>query len=540
MAAERFARARHEFLLLLTARLVHLAGTTMKKCLFLWCVATLAAPAFAASNWPQFRGPGAGAVATDGEPPIHFGPASNVLWKVALPSGNSSPVIWKDRIFLTAFHEPKLLTLCLNRQNGQVLWAHSVTPDKVEPINRTSTPAAPTPVTDGDQVYVYFGSFGLLAYDFEGRERWRRPLPPPVVDFGTGTSPILAGDLLILNRDQDLGSELLALDKRTGKTVWRVDRPEFRRGFATPFVWRHDGGEELIVPGSIWLKSYNLKDGTERWTVSGMSRVPASSPTAGDGLLFCASWNAGGDEGDRVVMPPFAEFAREHDQNHDGQLTAAEIPTGPVRERFPQIDLNKDGLVTPAEWQMMREMFAQTGNALLAIRPGGRGDITASHIAWKVTRSLPYVASPLYHGGRVYTIKNGGLVSCYDAKTGKPFYQDERLDAPGDYYASIIAAGDKVFLFSLGGVVTVLQAGDHLKVLARNRFEEGISATPAIVEGKLYLRTANQLFGFSAVKGKVTPLEDFRGVKIEIRKQSETQNPKPESPEARNSTRPEP
>ena len=142
----------------------------------------------------------------------------------------------------------------------------------------------------------------------------------------------------------------------------------------------------------------------------------------------------------------------------------------------------------------MREMFAQTGNALLAIRPGGRGDITRSHVAWKVTRSLPYVASPLCHQGRVYTIKNGGLISCYDAKTGRALYQDERVEAPGDYYASIIAAGDLVFLASLEGVVTVLRAGDKLEILSRNRFGEAIGATPACVEGKLYLRTATQLF----------------------------------------------
>ena len=468
----------------------------MKQRLFLLLGTLLASSAVAASNWPQFRGPEACAVATDGEPPIHFGPESNVVWKVALPSGNSSPVIWGDRIFLTAFDKPKLQALCLDRRDGKTLWSLTLAADKIEPTHRTATPAAPTAVTAGHWVYFYCGSFGLLACDFDGREQWRLPFPPPNLDFGTGVSPILVGDLLILNRDQDLGSELLALDKRTGKTVWRTDRSEFRRGFATPFVWRHEGVEELIVPGALWLKSYDLKDGSERWTFSGTSRVPCSSPTAGDGLLFSASWNIGGDEDDRVVMPPFEEFAREYDANKDGQLKSDEIPAGPVRERFPQMDLNKDGKVTAAEWQMMREMFAKTGNALLAIRPGGHGDITGTHVVWKVTRGLPYVASPLYHRGRVYTIKNGGLVSCYEAKTGKPLFQDERLDAPGDYYASIIAAGDKVFFSSLNGVVTVLQAGDELKVLARNRFGEPISATPAIVGGKLYLRTASRLFAF--------------------------------------------
>lgn len=468
----------------------------MKQRLFLLLGTILGSSAVAASNWPQFRGPEACAVANDGEPPIYFGIESNVLWKVALPPGNSSPVIWGDRIFLTAFDQPKLLALCMDRRDGKTLWSQALTADRIEPTHRTATPAAPTAVTDGKWVYFYCGSFGLVAYDVDGREHWRLPFPPPNLDFGTGSSPILVGDLLILNRDQDLGSELLALDKRTGKTVWRADRSEFRRGFATPFVWRHEGVEELIVPGSLWLKSYSLKDGSERWTVSGTSRVPCSSPTAGDGLLFSASWNIGGDEDDRVVMPPFEEFAREHDGNQDGKLKADEIPTGPVRERLPQMDLNKDGIVTAAEWQMMREMFTKTGNALLAIRPGGRDDITATHLVWKVTRGLPYVASPLYHLGRVYTIKNGGLASCYEAKTGKPFYQDERLDAPGDYYASIVAAGDKVFFASLNGVVTVIQAGDELNVLSRNRFGEAISATPAIVEGRLYLRTASQLFAF--------------------------------------------
>src|SRR5207247_11077174 len=125
-----------------------------------------------------------------------------------------------------------------------------------------ASPASPTPATDGQRVYVYFGSFGLLAYDFNGNELWRKPLNTPVVEFGTSTSPILAGEKLILVCDQDLGSYVLAVDRRTGKTVWRTERPEFRRSFATPLVWQHGGAAELVVPGSLWLKSYNLKDGS--------------------------------------------------------------------------------------------------------------------------------------------------------------------------------------------------------------------------------------------------------------------------------------
>jgi outer membrane protein assembly factor BamB len=453
-----------------------------------------------AANWPQFRGSDGLGIGEGAEPPTHFGAASNVLWKTALPAGHSSPCIWGNRIFLTGFAGKKLETIALDRTTGTVLWRETAPAERIEPAHRIANPAASTPATDGDRIYSYFGSFGLITYDFDGKELWRMPLPPPMVEFGTGTSPILAGDLLVLVCDQDQGSFLLAVDKKTGKTAWRVERPEFRRSFATPCIWKHDGTEELVVPGSIWLTSYNLKNGSERWRYSGTSRVANSTPVFGNGLVFNSYWNIGGDEGERITMPPFEEFASENDKNKDSKLTRDEIPNGPVRDRFSQMDLNKDGLVTPAEWQNMREMFANAENAVIAIRPGGHGDITKTHVAWKSTRSLPYVSSPLFYRERLYTVKSGGLFSCYEAKTGKVIYQDERLDAPGDYYSSAVAAGGKIFLASQKGVVTVIAPSDKLEVLARNDLREQIFATPAIVDGTLYLRTANALYAFATPK----------------------------------------
>jgi outer membrane protein assembly factor BamB len=174
----------------------------------------------------------------------------------------------------------------------------------------------------------------------------------------------------------------------------------------------------------------------------------------------------------------------------------AEIPTGPVKERFSQMDFNKDGVVTPAEWEGMRELFAKAGNALLAIRPGGKGDLTTTHVAWKSTRSLPYVSSPLYYKGRIYTVKNGGLASAYDAKTGKVLFQDERVGAAGDYYSSAVAADDRIYVASQNGILLVLAAKDYLDVLARNNLGEPVMTTPAIVNGKLYARTAGHLYAF--------------------------------------------
>ena len=447
-------------------------------------------------NWPQFRGPGGQAVGAEDAVPVQFTPESNVVWRVELPPGHSSPCIWGERIFLTGLSAGKLETLCVNRRNGRILWTRIAPAQKVEPTHRIGSPSCPTPVTDGKMVVSYFGSFGLVAYDMDGTERWKLPLSAPVVEFGTGTSPIIEGGRVILICDQDEGSFLLAVDLRTGKTLWRTERPEFRRSFSSPFIWRHDGETELIVPGSIWLRSYDLANGKERWSFGGTSRVANSTPTAGDGLLFSSSWNIGGDPGDRITMDPFESFAREHDKNNDGKFSRDELPAGPIRDRFSQMDVNKDGVVLQSEWEMMREMFTKAGNAVLAIKPGGRGDITTTHLAWKSTRSLPYVCSPVFYRGRLYTVKNGGLVSCYEAKTGRALYQDERLDAAGDYYASLVAAGGHIYAASQKGVITVWKAGDELKILARNTLGEPIMATPAVVEGHLIVRTEKHLYCF--------------------------------------------
>jgi len=231
--------------------------------------------------------------------------------------------------------------------------------------------------------------------------------------------------------------------------------------------------------------------------------VANSSPCAGDGLLFNASWNIGADPGDRLTLEPFEAYAREHDASKDERFQRDEIPAGPLRDRFSQMDINKDGNITRAEWDIMREMFDRAGNAVLALRAGGRGDITTSHLAWKATRSLPYVCSPVHVEGRVFTVKNGGLASCYEARSGRPVYQDERLEAPGDYYASLVAGGGKVIAISQKGQATVLgTGGDALKILGRNDLGEQVMATPAIVDGKLYLRTATTLYAFGESAGR--------------------------------------
>jgi outer membrane protein assembly factor BamB len=381
------------------------------------------------------------------------------------------------------------------------VWRRSAPVDQIETFKAPGGPAAATPVTDGRYVYVYFGSYGLLCYDFTGNLVWSLPLPKPITGWGAAASPILADDLLVLKCDQDVDSYLLAVDRRSGSTVWRTKRPRFRRSFGTPIVWRHpsaaDRVDELVVPGALELAAYDLRDGHERWSVRGLPADMCTTPVAGDGLLFVAAFGPGGSARDRTLLPPFPEALEKYDKDNNARLTRDEVPAGPVTRDYGEVDANKDGWVGEAEWTRAADWFARTENALLAIRPGGHGDVTDTHVLWKQTRSLPYVPSPLYYRGRIYLVKNGGLVACFDAKSGEIRFQG-RLPASGTYHTSPTAGDGKIYVASRRGVVMVLEAADNLNVLARNDLQEEISATPALADNKIYVRTSTHLFAFGA------------------------------------------
>lgn len=449
------------------------------------------------AQWPRFRGLHGSGIA-ESSFPTEFGPESHVTWKTEVPSGHSSPCIWGDRLFLTGFENEKLLVLCYDRLQGRELWRRTLEPGNIERGAQLSNPATATPTTDGEHVWVYFGAFGLACFDLNGQEVWRKPLAIPVTQHGAGTSPVLAGDLLVLNCDQDVGSYLLAVNKHTGETVWRVDRTGFQRGFATPLPYPHEKPEQLIVPGTLRLVSYNLKDGSERWNVRGLPNEMVSSPVAGEGLIFIAGWTFG--SGVRR-MPPFDELLASGDANKDGRLSREEAPAGPAKQHFPYIDSDKDGLITREEYAAIARAFDESKNVAMAVRPDGHGDVTETHVLWRASRGLPYVPSPLYYDGHIYLVKNGGMATCIEATSGKVLYQEQRLGAIGDYYASPIAADGKVCMVSQQGTAVVLRAGDTLEVLARNPLGEPVVATPAIVDGTIYVRTSSHLYAFGNGEG---------------------------------------
>jgi outer membrane protein assembly factor BamB len=447
--------------------------------------------------WPQFRGPNASGVSESAKPPTEFAPGTNQLWKTAVPPGASSPCVWRDWIFLTAFEDGKLETLCYGRRDGKLLWKQAVTPEKLEEFHATEgSPAASTVATEGNRVVSYFGSCGLVCYDTKGKELWRHPLPTAQTagGFGSGCSPVIMDGLVLVNRDQITGCSLLAVDLKTGKKVWEAARPDGSQSFGTPIFWKNNGANEVVMSGSLKLKGYDLKTGSERWSLAGMPSLTCTTPVIGEGMLYFAGWAPGKSDG---PMPSFADMAKGADKDKDGVITLEEAKAAGMGGFFKSMDMNGDGKLTPEDLEALKAMMAKGENILVAVKPGGKGMLTESQVAWKQTRGLPYVPSPLYYRDRVYLIRDGGIASSFDARTGRTYYQQERIDAIGGYYASPVAADGRLYVASLNGRVTVLAAGGELpKVLHHADFGERIAATPAPVGNTLYLRTATAMYAF--------------------------------------------
>jgi outer membrane protein assembly factor BamB len=453
--------------------------------------------------WPQFRGPGGrGLAAGAGALPAEIGPDTNVVWKTALPPGHSSPVIGGDRIYLTAADGEKLLTLALERASGKVLWKAEAEHEELEEIHTIGSHAQSSPATDGERMVSFFGSSGLLCYAPDGRLLWRRAMGPFKNNFGAASSPVIAGDLVLLNQDHDTDSFLMALEKRTGKTVWKTDRSEFPRGFSTPAIWEAGGRKQVVVTGTLRAVGYDLESGKEVWTVRGLCRIANVTPIVGsDGILYLAGWSPGADPGERIEAEPWTEQLAALDKDRSGTLERTEVPEGDLERRFNQIDRDKSGSITRAEYEDMARVFHTAQNAVLAVKPGGEGDITDTHVLWRRTRLVPYVPSPLLHDGLLFTVKDGGIVSAIDARTGEAT-KEGRVSGGASYYSSPVLGDGKLYLLSQRGELSVVSARAEWEEIASARFGEEAYATPAIVDGRIYLRTAGHLYCFASPAGE--------------------------------------
>ncbi len=459
-----------------------------------------------AADWTRFRGSsGTGLAPAADKLPTEIAPGQNQIWRTELPPGHSSPVIVGNRIFVTAVRgerEKELFTMCLDRATGKIQWEAKAPYQKLEEIHTIGSHAQSSPCADAECVVSFFGSSGLYCYDHSGKQLWNKPMGPFNNNFGAGSSPLIVGDRIILCQDHDLGSFLMAINKKTGEIIWNKDRSEFPRNYCTPIIWENAGKKQIVIAATLRVVGYDLETGNEAWTVRGISRMVSCSPTVGDdGMLYVAGWAAGGDENERISAEPFDSVAELKDTDKSGTLEESELKDGPIHQRFSQADRNKDGKLTKAEYEYFRNLFADGKNVVISIKPGASGEATDSHVVWRHSRLVPFCASPLYVNGLIFTIKDGGVLQCLNAKTGKQLKQ-QRLEASKSYYASPVSGDGKVYLLDEIGELTVVKANDQGEVLHTAEFKEDVYATPALVDGRIYLRTAKALYCFGITDKK--------------------------------------
>ncbi len=446
-------------------------------------------------HWSRFRGPnGLGVIEASGLP-TSFAPEKNVVWKVSLPPGHSSPVLWGDRLFVTAFEEESLLTLCLDRNTGKELWRRPAPRARVTKMDQRNNVASPSPAVDNEVVTVFFQDYGVITYDRDGKELWRHPLGPFNNLYGMGASPILVGRRVVLPCDQQSSSFAIAFDKKTGEVLWRQERPWAKSGHCTPVLHRTETGlQQLILPGSFFLDAYDAETGARTWFVGGLCFEMKSVPVLHEGIIYINGFGSPFNQpGKQLTVGSF----EEQDRNGDGKILPDEMPDGPLKGWFDFVDLQGDGLLDGGDWSYLRAALASQ-NGLLAIRAGGEGDRTEQNVLWTYRRGIPQLPSPLLFQGVLYLVNDsGGLAVTLNPKTGEVIERG-RLSAQDNYYASPVAADDKVFLVSESGLVSVLPAGGSLKALAVNELGESCYATPAIADGRLYLRTTGTLYCFGA------------------------------------------
>jgi outer membrane protein assembly factor BamB len=463
-----------------------------------WSAAALAADQSLA--WPQFRGPGGSGVAEGQKPPVEFGPEKNVKWKVPVPGGFSSPIVAGDLLVLTAFEAEKLYTIAYSRKDGKEVWRAAAPARVIEPYMKgQGSPAASTAATDGKRIVSYFGSCGLVCYDLAGRELWHFDMPLVAMpgDFGTGTSPILTDGIVVVVRDGIRDSRIVAVDLATGSQKWETKRLS-TASYCTPTVWDTPEGREIVSAGHARMVGYDLKSGREKWTVTGVPSACCSSPIAAEGGLYFAGFSPGGEDDPQGQMPTFESLVKSLDADKDGALGKAEAEQA-FQGFFDSQDMNKDGKVTRDEWDMVIKFMKEGSSVAFSLKAGGSGDITDTHMLWKQTKGLPYIPTAIAYKGQLVMVKDGGIVTAYDLKTGDEVYMD-RLTAAGQYYASPVAANGYVYLISMeDGTSTVLKGGTtQAEVVAKNPpLGERVGATPAIADDTIYVRTETQLYAFS-------------------------------------------
>lgn len=441
-------------------------------------------------DWTRFRGVNGAGVAEGSRYPDELGKASNVVWRSPVRVGKSSPILTKRHVFLTGLEGSKLYTQCFDRQTGKLLWERSV--DRVHDTlaNRLNHPAGITPVSDGENVYSFFKDYGFVSYDAQGNVRWKAPMGPFNNVMGLGASPILAGSNVVLLADQVEDSFVAAVDRENGELRWKTEREE-GEGWGTPLLYDPAGRKAFIVTASRGQFGSYTVDGGKR--VSGLRGLPTTvvgSPVIQDGVLYVQGYGAD-------APSPFSQRLEKLDKNHDGQLSRDEYLDDAFLFGIAKYVGNRDGVITEAEWNAKQKEIMGP-NCLVAYRLeyDAKGAITPREL-WRYDKSFTgVIPSPLIYGDVVYFVKNGGILTSLDAKTGAALKTGRVTGALGGYSSSPVAADGKIYIGSEDGNLAVLRAGKEWEVLSVTNIGEAIYATPALSGGEIYLRTDEALYRF--------------------------------------------
>jgi outer membrane protein assembly factor BamB len=458
----------------------------------------LACVLFLAADWPRFRGPNGAGVSVETGLPAEISRDRNVLWKVKSLKGNSSPIVVGGRLFITGHQGDERVLLCYNTTDGSLQWRKAVTKLRTEIPNPINGPTTPTPATDGRSVFVFYPEFGLLAYDFAGQELWRVPLGPFGGIQGMAASPVYTEGRVVLLIDTPEQAYLAAFDVRSGKQVWKKDRPiGFLGSYSTPSLYHPSGGPpQIVVAGALELTGYDARNGERLWWASGVTYGPANLPLVAGDAVFTMEPAGGG-------APPFKGMLAQFDKDKNGTIEIAEIGEEKVddqimRRVFKSADKNTgdgDGVVNEEEFN--RAFNPQTpSGGLVRTRLGGRGDVSQTHVGWRHTKGLPYVTAPLLYSGILYVIRNGGILTTFNPETGAQLREERLKDAIGDYYAQPVGGDGKIYFVNHEGKITVIQAGEKWEVLSSGELDEKVVATPAIAGGHIFVRTDGTLYCF--------------------------------------------
>ena len=448
-----------------------------------------------AQDWSRFRGPNGSGVASDSGYAVEFSKTKNLIWRTPVRPGKSSPVLTRNHIFLTSFENDQLFTHCFERSTGKLLWERVERRIWKEDVNRLNNPAAITPTTDGENVYVFFKDIGLISYDPSGNLRWKMPLGPFYNSMGISTSPIMAGDSVVLVLDQLSGSYVIAVDPKTGKVRWRVEREE-QDGWSTPILFdaKSADGPLIVTASSRQLGGYRASDGRRMFTHIGLPAGIIASPVLYNNAVFMFGYS--------LAEPPWSQKLSELDKNNDQRLSADEYATSSVLRAVADYLGNRDGVVNEDEWKSW-SAYAIGGTHLAMVALDGASEAATESIKpreiWKHERGYTSVIpSPVAYDGILYVIKNGGILTAFDIADGQILKMGRVTGAVAGYSASPVVADGKMFLANEDGKVAVIRTGNDWEVLAVNELDEAIYATPALSEGRIFLRTSEALYSFGA------------------------------------------